>query len=154
MDSSACYYRFELNLASGEVKGHRHAEAVAGDFPMWDMRRTGVKTKYAYLASFVENGTPYSFNALQKVDTDTGQSRLYDLGPGRFTSEALFIPRAADAAEDDGWLIAVVFNAHTGNSEVVLLDAQSMDEEMAVVPLRHHIPHGFHGFFTPEVFAG
>jgi all-trans-8'-apo-beta-carotenal 15,15'-oxygenase len=151
-DDSACFYRFRLNLATGEIGGHKHQGAIAGDFPMWDMRKTGLKTKYAYLASMVENGTPYSFNAVQKVDLETGQAQVYDFGPGRFTSEALFIPRHADAAEDDGWLVSVVFNAATGCSEVVLLDAANMEREVAVVPLRHHIPHGFHGFYADQTF--
>jgi all-trans-8'-apo-beta-carotenal 15,15'-oxygenase len=153
MDESACYYRFRLNLASGEVSGHKHAGALAGDFPMWDMRKTGLKTRYSYLACFVENGTPYSFNALQKVDLESGQGQVYDFGPGRFTSEAQFIPRHPEAAEDDGWLVSVVFNANTGSCEVVLLDAVSMDKEVATASLRNHIPYGFHGFYENQVFV-
>jgi all-trans-8'-apo-beta-carotenal 15,15'-oxygenase len=151
-DESACFYRFNLNLSSGETSGYKHEGAV-GEFPMWDMRKTGVKTRYAYLASAVENGTPYSFNALQKVDLQEGGVKVHDFGPGRFTSEALFIPRTNDAAEDDGWLASVIFNAHTGNSEVVLVDARNLAEELAVIPLRNHIPHGFHGFYVDKVFT-
>jgi all-trans-8'-apo-beta-carotenal 15,15'-oxygenase len=152
MDPSACYYRFELNLATGEVNGHKHKDALGGDFPMWDMRHTGMKTRYSYLASFVENGTPYNFNALQKVDHETGQVQVHDFGPGRFTSEALFIPRERESDEDDGWLIAVVFNANTGKSEISLIDARDMRTEVAMAPLRHHIPFGFHGFWERRVF--
>ena len=152
MDPSACFYRFELNLATGEVGGHKHAGASGGDFPMWDMRKTGQRTRYGYLASMVENGTPYSFNALQKVDLESGEAKVYDFGPGRFTSEALFVPSHCAAAEDEGWLVSVVFNAHRGKSELALVDAQELDREVATVPLQHHIPYGFHGFFTPEVF--
>ncbi|MEP5763234.1 MAG: carotenoid oxygenase family protein [Halieaceae bacterium] len=151
-DPSACFYRFRLNLANGEVSGHKHAGALPGDFPMWDMRKTGLKTQYAYLTAIVENGTPYNFNALQKVDLETGQAQVYDFGPGRFVSEALFIPRHENAAEDDGWLAGVVYNAHTGLSEVALVDATDMGREVATVPLRNHIPFGFHGFYTDQVF--
>ena len=120
---------------------------------MWDTRRTGLKTRFSYLACFVENGTPYNFNALQKVDHESGEVQVYDFGPGRFTSEALFVPRDADAGEDEGWLAAVVFNANTGNSEISLVDAATMSREVAVVPLPHHIPFGFHGFWEPQVFS-
>jgi all-trans-8'-apo-beta-carotenal 15,15'-oxygenase len=152
-DESACYYRFSLNVATGEVGGHKHADALAGDFPMWDQRLTGLRNQYSWLATFVENGTPYNFNALQKVNNESGEASVYDFGAGRFTSEALFIPRASDAAEDDGWLAAVVFNANTGKSEISLVDARAMDREVAVIPLRHHIPFGFHGFYAPQVFT-
>jgi all-trans-8'-apo-beta-carotenal 15,15'-oxygenase len=151
-DPSACYYRFELDLASGAVEGYKHENALPGDFPMWDTRRTGAKTRFSYLASFVENGTPYNFNAVQKVDNETGEAKVYDFGPGRFTSEALFIPRSEHAAEDDGWLAAVIFNANTGKSEISLVDASTMDREVAVAGLPHHIPFGFHGFWEPQVF--
>jgi all-trans-8'-apo-beta-carotenal 15,15'-oxygenase len=152
MDESACFYRFTLNLATGETGGYRHAGAQGGDFPMWDERRTGIETRYAYVATAVENGTPYSFNALQKVDLHSGEVLMHDFGPGRFTSEALFVPRSSDADEDDGWLISVIFNADTGRSEVVLLDAGAMAEEVAVIPLRHHVPYGFHGHYQHRVF--
>lgn len=151
-DGSACFYRYRLNLATGEIDGHQHEGALAGDFPMWDERRTGLKNEYAYTATMVENGTPYSFNALQKVELATGRGQIYDLGPGRFTSEALFIPRTPDAAEDDGWLIAVVFNAHSGKSEICMVDARNMDREVAIIHLDHHIPYGFHGHFAHQVF--
>lgn len=153
MDPSACFYRFKLNLATGEVGGFRHEGVTGGDFPMWDMRKTGFKTRYSYLASFVENGTPYSFNAVQKVDNDTGEVKVFDFGAGRFTSEVQFIPLHEGADEDEGVLASVVYNAHTGNSELVLVDARDMTEEVASAPLQHHIPYGFHGFYTSEVFV-
>ncbi len=101
----------------------------------------------------VQNGTPYSFNALQKVDWDSGEARCFDFGPGRFTSEALFIPAGDSAAEDQGYLLAVVFNAHSGNSEVVIVDAADMDAELATIRLCHHVPYGFHGVFVPRIFG-
>ena len=153
LDESACFYRFRLNLVSGEIGGHKHQAALAGDFPVWDQRRTGLRSRYSWLATFVENGTPYNFNALQKVDNETGGTSIYDFGSGRFTSEALFIPRGERAEEDDGWLVAVIFNANTGKSEVSLVDARRMDREVAVIPLRHHIPFGFHGFYAAQVFS-
>ncbi|MGB1498882.1 carotenoid oxygenase family protein, partial [Alloalcanivorax venustensis] len=47
--------------------------------------------------------------------------------------------------EGDGYLCTAVYDAHTHRSEIVLLDARSETlEEVAAVPLPHHIPHGFH----------
>lgn len=152
-DPSACYYRFKLNMATGQVSGYRHEGVQGGDFPAWNQSRSGLVNRYSYMATAVENGTPYTFNALQKVDHETGAVSLFDFGPGRFTSEALFIPRSGSAVEDDGWLAAVLFNADTGRSEVSLVDAAGMACEVANIPLQHHIPYGFHGFFTPKIFT-
>lgn len=43
---------------------------------------------------------------------------IFDLGPGRFGSEAIFVPREAGTRveEDDGYLIFFVFNETTGYS--------------------------------------
>lgn len=38
-------------------------------------------------------------------------------------------------------------------AEFVVLDAQKVDQgPLARIKLKHHIPYGFHGTFTPEVF--
>ena len=71
---------------------------------------------------------------------------------GRFTSEANFVPRVENAAEDDGYLISIVYNHARKKSEVVILDAQNMQRELAVIPLDHHVPFGFHGGFYQETF--
>ena len=99
-----------------------------------------------------QNGTPYWFNAIQKLDHHTGEMTLHDYGEGRFTSEANFIPRAGSTAEDDGYLLSIVYNHERRKSEIVIVDAQDMQAEIAVIPLEHHVPFGFHGGFYNEVF--
>ena len=88
--------------------------------------------------------------AVQKIDHQTGELKVHDFGPGRFTSEANFIPTGA--AEDEGFLISIVYNHERKKSEVVILDAKDMDRELAVIPLEHHVPYGFHGGFYQQVF--
>ena len=41
---------------------------------------------------------------------------IYDLGPGRFGSEAVFVPKVPGVSgeEDDGYLILFVHNENTG----------------------------------------
>jgi all-trans-8'-apo-beta-carotenal 15,15'-oxygenase len=104
------------------------------------------------LGTIIENGTPYGFNAIQKIDHQTGELKVHDFGEGRFTSEANFIPIDENGAEDEGYLISIVYNHARKKSEVVILDARDMQRELAVIPLNHHVPFGFHGGFYQETF--
>eukprot|EP00959_Pyramimonas_sp_CCMP1952_P430305 9012979-Pyramimonas_sp.AAC.1 len=51
-------------------------------------------------------------------------------------------------AEDDGWVVGYAFNAHSGLSEVLVLDARDMSL-VCRCKLKHHIPYGLHGQFVP-----
>ncbi|PLZ83806.1 hypothetical protein CBP16_02720, partial [Fischerella thermalis WC217] len=56
--------------------------------------------------------------------------------------------------EDDGWVLALVYDASRDRSDVVILDGRNFNQEpIARLHLKHHIPYGLHGNFTPEVFV-
>jgi len=75
-------------------------------------------------------------------------------GPTHIVGEPIFVPRSADAAEDDGWLLSLVYSASQHRSRLVVLDARDVESEpVAVAHLRHHVPLGFHGTFTQRVAA-
>lgn len=144
-------HEYRLDLSSGKVR----ATALPGhdslEFPQWDWRLTGVKSRYSYSAAILPNATPGFFNGVQRLDHETGEFQLHDFGTGRFTSELIFVPRHKEAPEADGFLVAALYNAVTGCSEIVVLKAETL-EELAVVPLRHHIPFGFHCGYTSRAF--
>ena len=59
-----------------------------------------------------------------------------------------------EGAEDDGYVLVQLYVPETHTTEFVVLDAQRVDAgPLARIKLRHHIPYGFHGTFTPEVFV-
>lgn len=74
---------------------------------------------------------------------------MHRLGPGRYGGEAFFVARQASEAEDDGWLLNYVFDAATQRSDLVVVDAQSM-EEQARVALPTRVPYGFHTLHVPD----
>ena len=51
-----------------------------------------------------------------KIEVGGNVQGLYDLGPGRFGSEAIFVPRVPGitSEEDDGYLIFFVHDENTG----------------------------------------
>ncbi len=148
------FQRYKLNLANGRVDNYKLGMPLAGEFPQWDPRYTGQLTRYMFANGICDNGTPGFFNAIQKLDTETGESTMHELEPGRFTSEAIFIPEGE--GEGAGYLGAVVYDARKHASEVILLDARGAGLELVTrVPLRNHVPFGFHcGYVADNLLPG
>lgn len=145
-------WRYSFDIDTHRHEAYCHKSLRPCEFPVWDERKTGLKTRMMYSAAVLENGTPGFFNGLQKFDMSTGEVQLHDFGPGRFTSEPRFVPRTPTADEDDGWLLAMVYNADREKSEIVVVDAATMSREVAVIPLEHRVPFGFHGGYVHKTF--
>ena len=65
---------------------------------------------------------------------------------GRPVSEPVFVERAKDAAEGDGWLLAVVCRARENRSDLAVFNATDIEAgPTALVKLGHRVPDGFHG---------
>ncbi|MDH5171194.1 MAG: carotenoid oxygenase family protein [Gammaproteobacteria bacterium] len=145
-------YRYRCNVKTGEVRHEFYCHAPHGEFPAWNRRTTGCRSKFLYYVAALDNGTPYTFNALVKLDTASGTYVTRDHGPDRYTSETLFAPGSRASSEDDGYLLSFVYDAATHLTEIVILDARNPEDEIAAVKLSHHVPFGFHGHFTDQVF--
>jgi all-trans-8'-apo-beta-carotenal 15,15'-oxygenase len=121
------------------------------EFPQHDWRRTTLGHRYSYLAASMP-GVGGLGTAVAKIDHESGASTAHDFGPGQVAGEPIFVPRAADAGEDDGWLLSLVYSAPEHRSRLVVLDARDVESEpVATAHLRHHVPLGFHGTFTARV---
>jgi all-trans-8'-apo-beta-carotenal 15,15'-oxygenase len=140
--------RYRFNMITGKVQAEDLPNQLPCEFPQWDWRRTGGKSRYIYTAGICQNETPGFYNALQRIDLTTGEIKVFDAGRARYVSEAIFVPRTPDAPEADGYLLTAVYDANTELSELLILDAETLSEPIATVPLKNHIPHGFHGGWT------
>jgi hypothetical protein len=61
----------------------------------------------------------------------------------------MFAPKENPSSEDDGYILTVLFNGKTEQSEMLIF--QSLDISsgpVARIPLGIGIPHGLHGCFT------
>jgi carotenoid cleavage dioxygenase len=58
----------------------------------------------------------------------------------------LFVARPDAKAENDGWVLAYVYDQNRDASDVVILDAQDFEGlPVATVELPVRVPYGFHG---------
>jgi all-trans-8'-apo-beta-carotenal 15,15'-oxygenase len=124
------------------------------EFPQHDWRVTSRSHRYTYMAGQAdrrpEPGAP--FNGIIKIDQERDITTVHALGAGQVAGEPIFVPRTAESAEDDGWLLSLVYSAAEHRSRLVVLDARDVESEpVAVAHLRHHVPLGFHGTFTSRV---
>ena len=143
------YHRYRLNLKTGAVACEQMSEHES-EFPTFNTRSAGQKHEACYTACSIDNGANSFFNAIQKVTFD-GESTLVTLPPGQYGSEPLFAPAKNANKEDDGYLLEVVYDAFLHKSELQIYRADNLTDQVGKLHLPHHLPHQFHGFFTPEV---
>lgn len=68
---------------------------------------------------------------------------VWDAGPDQFAQEPIFCPRPDAQAEDEGWVLVMVYNSVTDCSDLVVLDAQDLQKgPVARVQLPQMIPYG------------
>ena len=89
-------------------------------------------------------------SGLVRYDLERGEALEIPLGPDRAPGEAGFVPRSADAAEDDGWYLMLVSNRTDGTSSLdVVSAADPAGGPVAQVQLPVRVPLGFHGNWVP-----
>jgi carotenoid cleavage oxygenase len=134
--------RWIVDLEAGKVIETR-LDDRGQEFPRIDERLTGHRHRYGYTV-----GGDSSENYVIRHDFDTGDSTVRTLQDGRQVSEFSFIPDGPDAAEDEGTLIGYVYDPDTDRSDLVLLNAGTL-QDIATVHLPARVPEGFHGNWFP-----
>jgi carotenoid cleavage dioxygenase-like enzyme len=145
-------YRWEIDLTRGVV-----TEAAIGhhavEFPRVDERRNGRPYRYAYTVEYREVG-PAGLSGgalLRRHDVEAGTSVAKDFGIRYVPGEPVFVPTSADAAETDGWVLALRYDREQDRSDLVVLDANEFGgDPVAVVQLPRRVPLGFHGSWVAD----
>ncbi|MFN9624034.1 MAG: carotenoid oxygenase family protein [Cyanobacteriota bacterium] len=138
--------RCTLDLTSGTVTGERLSERCC-EFAMVNPRLLGRRARLAWMAVAERERGNDPLQAIQKLDLEGGGSRVWSAAPRGFVSEPLMVPRPGATAEDDGWVLVVVWNGARCASDLVILDAATL-EEVTVLELPLALPHGLHGSFV------
>ena len=138
-------YRYRINLGTGVVK-EEALDDVATEFPRINDDFTGRKTRYMYASQQATYMRPrLLLDGLIKYDLKTGSSKVHEFGRGRFGGDSAFAPRPGANAEDDGWLLTMVWDAVAKQSELLVIDAQNFTSEpVARVLMPQRVPYGFH----------
>ncbi len=145
-------YRWEIDLARGTVtEGALGRQPV--EFPRVDERRNGRPYRYAYTVEYRDVGPgnlPRS-SLLRRYDVEAGTSVVKDFGVRYAPGEPVFVPKSADAAEGDGWVLALRYDRELDRSDLVVLDTNDFDgDPVAVVQLPRRVPIGLHGSWVAD----
>ncbi|MCH0560980.1 carotenoid oxygenase family protein [Streptomyces sp. MUM 16J] len=144
-ESSPTLWRWTVDRTSGTVTEAQLSDQVQ-EFPRIDDRYTNSPYRYAFTVGLRPGqGAALAGPALLRHDLVTGRVDRHTFGAGREGGEAVFVPRAADAPEADGWLLGVVHDTATDRGELVVIDtADFTGPPVAAVRLPVCIPHGLH----------
>jgi len=83
------------------------------------------------------------------LDTVNRREVLIDLGPDTFPSEPIAVARPGATAENDAWLLTMVYDARVDASHIAVLDADRPEHEpIARVWFDQPIPYTFHGIWV------
>ncbi|TVT56692.1 carotenoid oxygenase [Amycolatopsis rhizosphaerae] len=133
-----------INPTSGRVTESR-VDDRPQEFPRIDERLIGKRHRFGYATGL---NNDMLITDLVKHDYRAGTSVVRTFVPGASISEFVFQPSAPGAAEDDGVLMGYVHNAATDRTDLMLLDAQTLDT-VAAIHLPTRVPNGFHGNWAP-----
>ena len=90
------------------------------------------------------------FDTIVQYDDLLGVRRDWWAGPGMVVGEAVFAPDHDGTAEDDGWLLNFVFDRSSGTTDLVILDAEHVqDGPIARVKLPVQCSPQVHGWWVP-----
>ena len=109
--------------------------------------------RWLYLSAFMQAGRRMGdFDTIVKYDETDGSRTSWTTGPHGHVGESVFAPDPDGTAEDDGWLLNIVYDDQQDSSDLVVLDARDVAAgPVATVRLPRRVPFGFHAnWFAAE----
>eukprot|EP01119_Soliformovum_irregulare_P004203 TRINITY_DN15211_c0_g1_i1.p1 TRINITY_DN15211_c0_g1~~TRINITY_DN15211_c0_g1_i1.p1 ORF type:complete len:490 (-),score=143.09 TRINITY_DN15211_c0_g1_i1:18-1487(-) len=133
------------SLSESEIRSAEQIELHRGTFelPRFNQNYHLKPYRYAYAIAHVE--TDAHWNSIMKLDVTTKETKVWKV-EGMYPGEAIFVPDPNGKDEDDGVLMSVVLNANLDRSDLIVLNAKTM-EEMGRAEVPFTVPFGFHGNF-------
>lgn len=131
-DAPSTLWRWTIDLRAGTVREEQLDDRRC-EFPRIDDRLAGLDVRYGHVTAG---------NALVRYDLHTGDSAAHTFADGRTPGEAVFAP--------PNWLITYVYDSARDSSDLVILDATELREQVATVALPGRVPEGFHGNWLPD----
>ncbi|KAL2836655.1 carotenoid oxygenase [Aspergillus pseudodeflectus] len=126
------------------------------DFPIFDERMTGRKSKILYLGGMMalDGGFRPQFNTIIRFNTETGEKSTFYAGDDGGVAEPAYIPRGPDCEEGDGWIIFYMERESSPKGELVILDAKDFSKPLAIAQLPFKTRNQVHGNWVPNPHPG
>ncbi|NJP10005.1 MAG: hypothetical protein HC866_11420 [Leptolyngbyaceae cyanobacterium RU_5_1] len=146
----ATFWQLRLEPQSGRVIEMQQILDRSCEFPINHPNEVGQPSRYTYLT--VHRATTdlrtTVYDAIARLDTQTGTLTEADLGRDRYPVEPIYAPDANDPQR--GWILTIVFDGNTNCSEVWILNADQLEEQpVCRLALPAIVPLSFHGTWKP-----
>ena len=144
-------HRWTVDVTSRRVSDEQLDDRPL-ELPRIDARATGRPTRHAYAVALADGGADANDFAptLLQVDLERGGTSEHHVGRGKVPGEAIFVPAADEAGEDEGWVLSLVLDQDRGTTELLVLDATDFaGRPVATVEIPARVPVGFHGAWFP-----
>ncbi|KAK9800351.1 hypothetical protein WJX73_008195 [Symbiochloris irregularis] len=144
-----------INARTGQVTRKVLFNTQNADHPKVNSSFYSKPTRYLYFNG--SNGPDHCSNppqAFGRVDTHTGEFQSWSPGRHCFCEELIFVPGPDGATDElDGYLLGMVYDGARHCSSLAIMDARDFSQgPVCRLWLKHHVPHGLHGFFTEQQF--
>jgi carotenoid cleavage dioxygenase-like enzyme len=153
--------RWTFNLNSRDDAFHEELVSESNGFlARMDDRYLSLDYKYCFVGHR-DTSLPYDnergagmggrvTNVYRRVDVRSGETGEYFVGPVQSLQECGFAPRKGGTAEGDGYLMGVASNYESTTSDLVIVDAQRLEEgAVATVKLPFRLRSGTHVNWFP-----
>ncbi|WP_157246464.1 carotenoid oxygenase family protein [Nonomuraea typhae] len=146
--SKSVLTRYRIS-ASGKVT-LEDAGDVPCEFPQFDQRFATQRHHVTFAAALGSSGVGLGAGVARfdhrDSTTDSFRPEGHDL------AEPVFVPRAPDSPEGDGWVLTIGYHQKEHRSSLMIFDAEHLaDGPVAEAWLPFHIPGSFHGAFTTRI---
>ncbi|MDB5576389.1 MAG: lignostilbene alpha-beta-dioxygenase [Bradyrhizobium sp.] len=146
-------WTIDLDRSDNGFSGVEQLSKLSGEFPRIDDRYAMQPYRHGYMLvqdaskpASTRSISGLSMNTLSHRDHATGREKCWFVGADSGLQEPCFIPAHADAPEGEGWLVSVALRYDEMRSDLLLFDAQRVDEgPVATVKLPMRLRFGLHG---------
>jgi carotenoid cleavage dioxygenase-like enzyme len=138
-------YQWRFNLKTGEVQERALDTEWGCEFARINEDYMGVRNQFTYAARIAGDALESGFDGIIKYDLVNETSLHFPYGPGRLGGEPIFAPKPDGENEDDGWVIAFVWDEQQQHSECIVIDAARFEDgPIARIVMPARVPFGFH----------
>ncbi len=139
-------WRLCLDPQSGKILSNEPLLERDCEFPVVSPATVGKSQQETYLSVHREGVDPQKelYGAIACYNRTTDKLTIADAGENRYPSEAIVVPDFNQS--HGGWLLTVVYDANTHQSEVWIYERDRLAAETVCrLQLPKVIPHSFHG---------
>jgi len=143
--------RYEVNLKSQAVSKKPLVDRHVGNVSV-NPAAFGDRHQFVYYNMAHSKGSAGPFGGIGKVNVESGEVSEWLASATQFVGEPMFVARRSASSEDDGYILSVVFDGASEESEVVILDAKTVSAgPICRFKLKEAVPHGLRGCWVDDL---